>query len=48
MNPVLFIPLLLASLAIAITSFTKNKDWLIVSFSAWLLLFVLTIVVGLR
>jgi len=47
MNPILFIPLLLASLGIAIASFLKNKNWLIIAFIVWLVVFTLTILINL-
>ena len=46
-NILQFIPLILATLALIITSFSKSKrkkEWLIVSFVIWLMVFVSTLV----
>ncbi len=42
MNPLNFIPIILATLALAFSSFTRNKSWALISFVIWLVLFVLT------
>ena len=42
MNPLNFIPIILATLALAFASFNRNKSWALISFVIWLVLFVLT------
>lgn len=42
MNPINFIPLIIASISLAYASFSKKKDWALISFIVWLVLFVLT------
>lgn len=42
MNPLGFIPLIIATLSLAYASFMRKKDWAYVSFVIWLVIFVLT------
>ncbi|MBS3167317.1 hypothetical protein J4403_03880 [Candidatus Woesearchaeota archaeon] len=45
MNPINFIPIILATLSLSFASFIKNKNWAIISFIVWLVIFVLTFLV---
>lgn len=42
MNPISFIPLIIATLSLVFASFIRNKNWAIISFIVWLVIFVLT------
>jgi len=42
MNPINFVPIIIATIALAFTSFTRNKNWATISFIVWLVIFVLT------
>lgn len=46
MNPISFVPLMLASLALSYTAFKAKKKhigWLIISFVVWMLIFIITL-----
>ena len=45
MNPINFIPIILASLSLAYASFMQNKNWAMIAFVIWLVLFVLTFII---
>lgn len=36
------IPVILASLSLAFASFARNKDWAMIAFIVWIVLFMLT------
>ncbi len=40
-----FIPLIVSTLSLALASFFRNKNWIIVAFVLWISLFFLTILV---
>ena len=42
MNPVQFIPIIIVTISLAYASFLRNKNWALISFVVWLVLFVLT------
>ncbi len=42
MNPLNFIPIIIATLSLAYSSFLRKKDWALISFIVWLVIFVLT------
>ena len=42
MNTINFIPIIIATLSLAFASFVRNKNWAIISFIVWLVIFVLT------
>ncbi len=42
MNPITFIPIIIATLSLAFASFIKNRNWALISFIVWLVIFVLT------
>ena len=42
MNAISFIPIIIATLSLAFASFVRNKNWAIISFIVWLVIFVLT------
>ena len=42
MNAVEFIPTIIASLSLAFASFMRKKNWAVIAFVVWLVLFVLT------
>ncbi|HLC86596.1 MAG TPA: hypothetical protein VJG30_04890 [Candidatus Nanoarchaeia archaeon] len=41
-DPIKLIPLIIATLSLAITSFLRKKDWALVAFVIWIVIFVLT------
>ena len=42
MNPISFIPIIIATLSLAFASFVRNKSWALISFVVWIVIFVLT------
>lgn len=46
MNPLNFVPLMIATLSLAFASFMKNRNWAMIAFVVWLVIFVLTFYVG--
>ena len=42
MNPLNFIPIMIATLSLAYASFLRRKDWALIAFIVWLVIFVLT------
>ena len=42
MNPINFIPTIIATFALAYASFTKMKGWAMIAFVVWIVMFVLT------
>lgn len=46
MNPINFIPIIIATLSLAFASFVRNRNWAIISFVVWLVIFVLTFFVS--
>ncbi len=42
MNPITFIPIIIATLSLAFASFIRNRNWALISFIVWLVIFVLT------
>ncbi len=42
MNAIEFIPIIIATISLAFASFLKNKNWALISFVVWLVIFVLT------
>ncbi len=41
MNPINFVPLMIATLSLGYASFMQKKEWVNISFAVWLVLFVL-------
>ena len=41
LNPINFVPIIIATLSLAFASFMRNKNWAMISFVIWLVLFVL-------
>ena len=42
MNPINFIPIIIATISLIYASFIGNKNWAYISFVVWLVIFVLT------
>lgn len=42
MEPIRLIPLIIATLGLVFASFIKKKEWVIVTFVVWIVIFVLT------
>ncbi len=39
MTPIEFIPIIIATISLAYASFLRNKNWALISFIVWLVLF---------
>ncbi len=42
MNPINFVPTIIATLSLAFASFMEKKNWAMIAFVIWLVIFVLT------
>ncbi len=42
MNAISFIPIIIATLSLAFASFVRNRNWAVISFIVWIVIFVLT------
>jgi len=42
MNAINFIPITIATLSLAFASFIRSRNWAIISFIVWIVIFVLT------
>ena len=41
MNPINFVPLIIATISLAFASFMRRKDWAVIAFVVWIVIFVL-------